>query len=69
MNIYVFKTSVKPRDIRTVNKILRSLIPNCKWNYDLEDCDNILRIESRKDIAELVCFHMRIDGFYCEELE
>ena len=69
MNIYVFKTSIEPQDIRTADEILRALIPNCKWNYDLEDCDKILRIESRKDIAELVCFHLRIDGFYCEELE
>ncbi len=69
MNIYVFKTSIEPRDVRTTNEILRSLIPNCKWNYDLEDCDKILRIESRNDIAESVCFHLRRDGFYCEELE
>ena len=69
MNIYVFKTSIEPQDIRTADEILRSLIPNCKWNYDLEDCDKILRIESRKDIVELVCSHLRIDGFYCEELE
>lgn len=69
MNIYVFKTSIEAGDIRKVNTILQSLIPNGKWNYDLEDCDHILRIESRRDITELVCSHMRSDGFYCEELE
>ncbi len=68
MNIYVFKTSIEPHDIRVVNEILSSLIPNCKWDYDLEDCDNILRIECRTDIAELVCTHMNMGGFNCEEL-
>ncbi|UOY07788.1 hypothetical protein L0P88_04360 [Muricauda sp. SCSIO 64092] len=69
MNIYVFKTSIEPRDIKSVNELLRTLIPNCKWNYDLEDCDNILRVESRKNIAKLISFHLGMDGFYCEELE
>ena len=69
MNIYVFKTSIKPEDIRAVNAILRTLIPHCKWNYDLEDCDNILRIESHKNIAELITFHLELDGFNCQELE
>lgn len=69
MNIYVFKTSIAPQDIRNVNELLRTLIPNCTWNYDLEDCDNILRVESSKNIAKLICFHLRMDGFYCEELE
>lgn len=69
MNVYIFKTSIKPQDIRTVNSILRTLIPQCKWNYHLEDPDNILRIESGNDISELISFHLRIDGFDCEELE
>lgn len=69
MNIYVFKTSIEPKDVRTVDRILHALIPNGIWNYDLEDCDRILRIESGKDIVELVCFEMAKDGFYCEELE
>ncbi|MEM9327603.1 MAG: hypothetical protein AAGA85_18190 [Bacteroidota bacterium] len=69
MNIYVFKTSIKPRDIETVNAMLLSLIPTSKWNYDLEDCDNILRIESTKDVVALVCSQLSNGGFYCEELE
>ena len=69
MNIYVFKTSIKPKNVSTVNDLLRTLIPNCNWNFDLEDCDNILRVESRRNIVELVRLHLRTDGFYCEELE
>ncbi len=69
MHIYVFKTSIEPQNVRTVNGVLRTLIPNGKWNYDLEDCDNILRIKSGKNIAELITFHLRKQGFYCEEME
>lgn len=69
MNVYVFKTSVSSEDIRHINSILRSIIPGWLWNYDLEDCDKILRIKSDKDIVELVNFHLEIDGFHCEELE
>ena len=69
MNIYVFKTSIKPKNVSTVNDLLRTLIPNCNWSFDLEDCDNILRVESRRNIAELVSLHLTTDGFYCEELE
>ena len=69
MNIYVFKTSIGPQHVSKVNGILRGLIPNCKWGYDLEDCDNILRIESEKNIAELVRVHLTKDGFDCEELQ
>ena len=69
MNVYVFKTSIQAEHIHRVNSILRSVIPTSVWCYDLEDCDRILRIESHKDIVKPVCFHLKIEGFYCEELE
>jgi len=69
MNVYVFKTSINQTDVRLVNSILRSIIPQSKWNFDLEDCDKILRIESNKDIVEIVCFNLEIDGINCKELE
>lgn len=69
MNIYVFKTSINPKDVRFINSILRSIIPECFWNYDLEDCDRVLRIKSKKDISKLVSFHLKIEGFAIEELE
>lgn len=54
MGIQVFKTSITKEDTRLTNWILRAIIPNCSWSYDLEDCDNILRIESNEDISQLV---------------
>ena len=69
MNVYVFKTSITYDDMRLVNSILRSVIPQWKWGFDLEDCDNILRIESTENIVDLVCFHLQCEGISCEELE
>ena len=69
MSVYILKTSIKPEDTETISDLLLKVIPKCKWNYDLEDCDHILKIESPKNIVQLVCFHLRICGFYCKELE
>ena len=69
MNVYVFKTSINKKDVRLVNAILSSVIPQSKWNFDLEDSDKILRIESKTDIAEIVCLNLEIDGIKCKELK
>lgn len=69
MNIYVFKTSIRTEDVRRINVILQTILPPITWSFDLEDCDNILRIKSNKNIVDLVCFHLQIEGFLCEELE
>jgi hypothetical protein len=43
--VEVFKTNVGNQ--RTANhlKLLLERLPACKINFDLEDCDNILRIK------------------------
>ena len=68
--VEVFKTSVPDR--KTADSILGeliSLIPSAQINFDLEDCDNILRIDSRSNAAEVVISHLNRLGFDCEELE
>lgn len=69
MNIYVFKTSINSADIYFVNLILEAIIPVGTWSYDMEDCDRILKVKSDKDIVKRVCFHLKVEGFYCEALE
>ena len=45
--VLLFKTSVcNQTDISKLKVHLANAIKNGKWNFDLEDCDNILRIES-----------------------
>lgn len=65
--IYVFKTSVDSKlKLDLANAVLWELLPNAVWNFDLEDCDNILRIESEEDINEM---SLQNEIFDCIELE
>ena len=67
--IFIFKTNVD--SIAKVKKVapkLNKLFPNSKWNFDLEDCDNILRFESKEDIMEKVIFLLKVIVLECEAL-
>lgn len=45
--IEIFKTSVKRKsDSHKIVQDLKNIIPEARINFDLEDCDNILRIEA-----------------------
>jgi len=68
--IHVFKTSVKNRtQIKKLKPVLDSNFQDIKWNFDLEDCDKILRIESKKNIGKKVINLLKRYHFDCIELE
>ncbi|TDW47291.1 hypothetical protein EV144_105310 [Flavobacterium sp. 270] len=65
--VYVFKTSVDTKSkLESAVIVLNNLLPSIKWNFDLEDCDNILRIESEIEITDLI---LNNGIFDCIELE
>ncbi len=65
--IYVFKTTVdNPSKLESATALLNELLPETLWNFDLEDCDNILRIDSELDIVTLLADNTVFD---CIELE
>ena len=65
--IYVFKTSVdNPSKLESASVLLHELLPESLWNFDLEDCDNILRVDSELDVAQLL---LNNAVFECVELE
>jgi len=68
LHVYVFKTSVTEIGVKFLSTILTQNLPNCKWNFDLEDRDNILRIESSTDICIKVMNILAEYGYECEEL-
>ena len=43
--IEVFKTNVNSTSAQTLLAELQIHFPSCKINFDLEDCDRILRVE------------------------
>ena len=71
MSVEVFKTNVT--DIEVANRIVSDLscyLPESKINFDLTDCDNILRIESKSAIQiESITSHLDRLGYACEVLD
>lgn len=68
--VYVFKTSVSSKmKSKTVNKKLAEIKEIDSWSFDLEDCDNILRIVGDKLDVKRIVKSIKSLGFECEELE
>ncbi|MDB5029353.1 hypothetical protein [Mucilaginibacter sp.] len=70
MDILVFTTSVTaPEQITRVQPLLTSVKAIEEWNFDLEDCDNILRIVSHDVSPRYIESLLHDAGFLCTELE
>ncbi len=70
IEIEIFKTDVKDaEDSNRVVKRLTTLFPESKINFDLDDCDRILRIEGRDFTAMQIKETVKELGFDCELLE
>jgi hypothetical protein len=67
--ILVFKTNVNTvSKVKKITPKLNKLFPKTKWNFDLEDCDNILRFETEQNIITEINILMKLVGFECEAL-
>ncbi len=70
MDILIFVTSVeKPEQVSEVVPLLTAVPAISRWNFDLEDCDNILRIESNDVSPRYIESLLNAAGFDCRELE
>lgn len=68
--VFIFKTNVQTKNqIQSLKLELDSLFSETHWNFDLEDCDNILRVESEYYIQETVIKLLKNNNFSCKELE
>lgn len=57
--IRLFKTTVKSnRQVIKLTPQLNSLLKSRKWNFDLTDCDRILRIEDENIPLQKLIFMM-----------
>lgn len=68
-SVLVFKTSITNK--RLSEKIRKEILLNnnvIACNFDLEDCDKILRIESKSEISKKVIDLLNDKGLICEEL-
>jgi hypothetical protein len=68
--IEVFKTSVdKLNDAHLITSIIKCKYGEYQVNFDLDDCDNIMRIASHTEIdAEEIIRTLASAGFYAEVL-
>jgi predicted HAD superfamily phosphohydrolase YqeG len=70
MEIMVFVTTVFDREAVNRVKPLLAAVPAIRqWNFDLEDCDHILRVVSNNLSPRKVESLLHRAGFDCYELE
>ncbi|KIO51759.1 hypothetical protein [Flavobacterium hibernum] len=69
MNIEAYKTDVTTKeDARFIVALLQFVISDCIMNFDLEDSNHILKIETNREIKEMVYGVFNKQGFYCQKL-
>ncbi|MDX5348094.1 MAG: hypothetical protein LPK19_12715 [Hymenobacteraceae bacterium] len=68
--VEVFKTDVQRQpEAEKLVAALQQLLPGSKINFDLEDCDKILRVEADDVRAEKIAEVVQAKGYWCEVLE
>jgi len=68
--VEVFKTNVQQLELaEQLASIIRRRLAFCKINFDLEDCDKILRVEGEQICVETVIGILSTHGLECEVLE
>jgi tRNA G26 N,N-dimethylase Trm1 len=69
--IEIFKTNVKTKSqSRGVLHLLNSIFAEARINFDLEDCDKILRVEGiKKADTKKIIYDLHQMGYRCEVLE
>jgi hypothetical protein len=70
MIVEVFKTNVqKEADKNYVIAVIQTQFPNYKINFDLEDCDKILRVEGVDLEPKHIIDYVNCLGYICIKLE
>ncbi|WP_221392354.1 hypothetical protein [Dyadobacter sp. NIV53] len=68
--ILVFKTNLTgENDVKQIASLLNSADGIVKWNVDLSDVDNVLRIEAFQVEAVNIIQLIAAAGYSCEELQ
>ncbi|MDB5158939.1 MAG: hypothetical protein JWR50_3646 [Mucilaginibacter sp.] len=69
MVVEVFKTNVN--EIESSEILIRKVLdhfPDSQVNFDMEDCDKILRVEAKRVIPEKIIAILNANGYSCEVL-
>lgn len=70
MEILIFRTNIKSKKrVKVIKSVLNDHADIHKWTIDLDDIDNVLRIEAKADLTEeKVMGLVKPKGFYIEPL-
>ena len=71
MNLLIFRTDIKTKKkLKAIKPLFNNHPVITDWSIDLEDIDNVLRIQVQGDLEEEDIIHLvRMSGFYCEVLD
>ncbi|MES2761353.1 MAG: hypothetical protein V4677_04060 [Bacteroidota bacterium] len=68
--VEVFKTNIQDPDLaNSVLQELALLLPSATINFDLNDCDHILRVQSPEDVTRHILTFFERSGHFCEVLD
>ena len=68
--VEVFKTNVqKKTESKMLLSVLSEAFPSFKINFDLSDCDKVLRVEGDNIETLRIMFFVKEYGFNCEILD
>ena len=70
MEVLVFKTNVRyKKHINEIADQLDQFADINRWNFDLQDKDKILRVETDELSPETIVNTLQQAGYYCKELD
>lgn len=68
--VEIFRTEVScPKTAAQLLLRLHEVFPHDKFNFDLEDCDRILRVDSPHVEIEAIQKCLKARGYFCEWIE
>jgi hypothetical protein len=68
--VEIFSTSVKEESHAiTLIAMLQRHLPGCSINFDLKDCDKILRVKGENFCIKSIIELLQSQGFFCSQLK
>lgn len=68
-DVHVFKTNISlDHDVKKISPVLGEESRIKKWSVDVEDVDNVLRVEAHRIASIEIISLVRQCGYHCEEL-